>query len=758
MPEGVAEALRWYLALVAIGAGGLLPSLLLFERLRSGGVLSARPLALLAVAYLAWTAAAVGVAPYGTPLVVAAVAALWGWSAALAWRHPALLTALRRRARILIVGEVLFIALFALILLVRAQAPAAQHTEKPMDLMLLTAVHEASAMPPADPWLSGRRVSYYHLGHTGVDATARLAGVEVGSAFTLGVAMAGALAGVAVFALAGDVLALSATRRRATPWVAGGVAVAGLLALSTLEGPLELLAASGIGGEGVYARLGVEGLPPPPGATNGVPNGFWWWWRATRILPGTITEFPAFSLILGDLHAHLMALPLAAVALAVALLTFAGGMPLTWRSWLWQPGALALVALLYAGLAMTNSWDAALYGAVWLAAALTSFLAVGWRPADAVLGVGRYIALPVALALLLAWPFLSTIEAASPGPGLVRTGSDPVRFALVWLPLLLPATAAAILLRPAVSRRAAGAGVALTGLPLLALVGAALVAGEVDALTERGAGWIVPAALVLALGVAAAASLAARRRGDYGQAAWLALLAAAAAIVLATELVRVNDELGQRINTVFKFWYGVWLLLAVAGAAAVADAYDRLGGAVLRRGVATVAAAGLAVVFVASLLYAPAAAISRAREGQARGLDSLAYVRRADPSAAVALDWVRTNLGGDDVLLEAVVNSYAPVPRLSAASAVPTIVTWPGHELQWRAGHDPIGRRIGDVAALFEAGASDAGLAIARRYGVTHVYLGSEEQRQFGGDVTERFDGWRTVFETPGASIVEVPR
>ena len=758
MPEGVAAALRWYLALAAVGAGGLLPSLLLFERLRSGGVLYARPLALLAVAYLAWTGAAVGAAPYGTPLVVAAAAVLWVWSAALAWRRPALLTALRRRARVLIAGEALFIALFALMLLARVQAPAAQHTEKPMDLMLLTAVHEASELPPADPWFSGRRVSYYHLGHTGVDATARLAGVQVGSAFTLGVATAGALAGAAVFALAGDVLALSGTRRRATPWVAGGVAVASLLALSTLEGPLELLAASGIGGEGVYARLGVEGLPAPPGATNGVPDGFWWWWRATRILPGTITEFPAFSLILGDLHAHLMALPLATVALAVALLSFAGGMPLTWRSWLRRPGALALVALLYAGLAMTNSWDAALYGAVWLAAGLASFLAVGWRPFDAAFAVGRYIAVPAALALLLAWPFLSTIEAAAPGVGLERAGSDPARFALVWLPVLLPAAAAALLLRTAASRRAAGAGGALSALPVLAWVAAALAAGNGDALAERGAGWIVLAALVLALGAAAAASLAARRRGDHGQAAWLALLAAAAAIVLATELVRVNDELGQRFNTVFKFWYGVWLLLAVAGGAAIADAYDRLGGAVLRRGVATVAATGLTAVFAVALLYAPAAAVSRAREGQARGLDALAYLRRADPPAAVALDWVRTNLDGDDVLLEAVVSSYAPAPRLSAASAVPTLVTWPGHERQWRAERDAIGRRIGDAAALFEAGASDAGLAIARRYGVTHVYLGREERRQFGGDLTDRFASWRTVFETPGASIVKVPR
>ncbi len=48
------------------------------------------------------------------------------------------------------------------------------------------------------------------------------------------------------------------------------------------------------------------------------PTDNWWWWRATRVidtlsggqsLDYTITEFPIFSFILGDLHPHVMNLP-----------------------------------------------------------------------------------------------------------------------------------------------------------------------------------------------------------------------------------------------------------------------------------------------------------------------------------------------------------------------------------------------------------------------------------------------------------------
>ncbi|GBL17813.1 hypothetical protein EMGBS1_06330, partial [Chloroflexota bacterium] len=50
-----------------------------------------------------------------------------------------------------------------------------------------------------------------------------------------------------------------------------------------------------------------------------------WYWNATRVIPhpesevGPITEFPLFTFLYADLHAHMMALPLTLLALAWAL-------------------------------------------------------------------------------------------------------------------------------------------------------------------------------------------------------------------------------------------------------------------------------------------------------------------------------------------------------------------------------------------------------------------------------------------------------
>ena len=760
------DLVGWYLALFAAGIAGLLPAQLLFGRLWSGGLFYARPLALAVVAYLAWTVSAVGGVAYGTPLVTGALLAVVVWSGSIAWRRPELVSRLLERWRALFAGEVLFVALFALFVLVRAQAPDAIFTEKPMDQMLLTSVHAAERMPPEDAWFAGRTVSYYHLGHVAVDAVARIGGVGTGVAFTLGAATAGALAGVAALGLAGDLamLARPFRQRRETPWLAGGVAVVALLWVSTLEGPLDVLAANGLGGQGLYSPLGVNGLPPAPSATGGVPDGFWWWWRATRILPDTITEFPAFSLILGDLHAHLLALPLGIVAAAVALTAFDGSTQLTWRSWLRRPDALVLTAVLFAAIAMTNTWDAAIFGALWLAAGVGAFLAVGWSVLPAVIGMVRHLLPPGVLALLLAWPFFSGLEAPPVGLGLVTgAGSDPARFLVVWLPLMAPVLAAAVLVRPRVSRGALRWCVALAAVPV-ALWMIAAVALEPDAFAVRGGGWLTLALLVASAALALAASATAYRGGDRARAGWLGLTGAAAIVVLTTELVYLNDDFGNRMNTVFKFWFSGWMLLAVAGGAAVADAADTIaearrseGG--VPRGFAWRAplATLLGAVFLLTLIYAPAAAVSRGDEGQQRGLSSVAHLERSQPGLAAAIGWVRANLGANDVLVEAAGESYEQTNHFARLSGVATVLAWPGHQRQWRADAEAVSQRVLDVTTLYAAGAGPVALEIAQRYGVTHVVIGQEEERRYGPELAERFAAWPTVFEELGVRIVAVP-
>lgn len=753
----MSEALAWYLALTVVGAGAVLPASLLFGGLRSGGVLYAKPLGVLLAAEVAWLVSAETPVPYGTPLVLGSAALLWVWTGVLVWRRPDLVTALRGRTAILLAGEVLFLALFAVAILARMQTPNATDTEKPMDLMLLNVIRRATSMPPEDGWFSGFTVSYYHLGHVMVDVVGRLAGQPPRIEMILGVAGTVAMAGVAAFGLAGDLVALSAVRQRASAWLAGSVACVSLLFLATGEGFAELLSAHGFGPPGLWASLGVDGLPGTQFTVDGVPTQMWWWWRATRVLPGTITEFPAFSVILGDPHAHLLALPLGVVALAVALPAFSGREPLHLGAWRRNPGGLLIAGAVFAGLAMTNSWDAVIYGVVWGAGVLAVLAATGWPMVGGAVVAARYFALPIGLAALLTAPFLASLQSVPVGFQMFTgPASDPVRFALVWLPLLVPLAAGVLLLRPRLRRDDVVSAGATAAAAVLAWGGALLIAGQGEALQVRGAGWGTLALLAVAFALTASAGAEAMRKRDTAMAAVLGLAALCAGIVLATELFFLRDALGDRMNTVFKFWYAVWLVLAIAGGAAVGLAYDRMASLRPRALVLPVLALG-AILYGGSLLYAPAATIARAREGQTASLDSLAYLERTDPGAAAAVEWVQANLGPGDVLLEATARDYSAGNVVSASSGVPTVLGWRGHQVTWRGNIPALSTKFYGIAFIYSEGATAESLARAKELGVTYVYIGREEISQYGPAVGAKFAAWPTVFQSEESRILQVP-
>ena len=105
----------------------------------------------------------------------------------------------------------------------------------------------------------------------------------------------------------------------------GGVLL--LLCVSNLNGMWELLSHLGIGTTGFYEWLGIKGVDLTDGGSGWRPEGWWWWWSSSRVINTftadgtgvdfTIQEFPFFSLMLGDLHPHLMSIPFVLLSLTL---------------------------------------------------------------------------------------------------------------------------------------------------------------------------------------------------------------------------------------------------------------------------------------------------------------------------------------------------------------------------------------------------------------------------------------------------------
>ncbi|MBI2321596.1 MAG: glycosyltransferase family 39 protein, partial [Chloroflexi bacterium] len=367
-----APLLVWLALVVLLGLLALPLATLTFARLPDLGYGVCRPLGLLAFAWLYWLGVSIGLLPGTRAGTLAALAVLATLGLAAAWCQRRALAALwRERRAALAVSEAAFWLAFAVFLAQRLANPDLWHPvhggEKPMDLAYLTAVVKSSVFPPYDPWFAGGYLNYYYFGQVILGALLKLSGIVPAVAYNLAVPT---IAGYAASAAASLGLALAwreftsppvplsargegerggevstavpeaprtaqatAGQPQRSAYLAGGAAAFLLLGIGNLGGAAQLWQTLWeVGGQPVRSAL--------PGLA-GLLNGLWglllvltgtrpfpplpldWYWASTRIIKDTINEFPFFTFLYGDLHAHVIALPLflsvAALALNAAL-------------------------------------------------------------------------------------------------------------------------------------------------------------------------------------------------------------------------------------------------------------------------------------------------------------------------------------------------------------------------------------------------------------------------------------------------------
>lgn len=763
----------WWLALWLCGllAWPLLAAMRL--RARACGYSLARIVGLLLLTLVFWGLNLLGVQANDSRSLGAVAFGLAVLSALLWLKEwPALHAALRRDWRHILVTELLFACAFGLYALYKAHDPAINHTEEPMDFAFLNAMLRSPKLPPRDPWLAGHAVSYYYLGYLLVSVVARLTATAPGVAYNLGLAQTLALGALGGLAVLDGLRAPSDDSGRRWGWgsALGGLAV---LLLGNLEGLLEGARALGLRAERLYQWLGVPNLARAPSTGGLLPSGDWWWWRASRPFLDSnllgknatvIAEFPAFSLILGDLHPHLMALPLVLLGVLLALELYAqaraGGALLLGRG-----GRLLVILapLLIGALGFSNSWDLPTFLLLALAALWLGLWHSGVRDRRVLLGAALASGWLLLGSILLYLPFYWTLSSQARGLGLAYYAKTPLRsYLLVFGVWLLPVCAEAVSIWREARvrlRRWVWLWLAMLALPWL---GTLLLGGWGRTLLGLGTAlargpWLL--LLLSALIAVYGLDLARRVASGGGQRALARLLILLAlCLTYATEFVYLRDVFETRMNTVFKVYYQAWVLFGLGAcgllarrrtlpSAADAPAGEPLRSAAGRWGLVW---RGVALALMALTLYYPAAAAwTRARANwQAPTLDGTAYLAEMDPDAYDALRWLEQNARPDDVLVEAPGDEYdASTSRLSAFTGVPTILGWPGHEAQWRGDEREIQARLPALERIYTSDDAAEVLTLLRRYDATLLYVGAREWQLYGLDAARL--AWYETFLTP---------
>ncbi|RME52216.1 MAG: hypothetical protein D6790_18855, partial [Caldilineae bacterium] len=312
MAEIFLPALRWYVAVQLVSLAALPLAFRLFSGLPGRGYAFAKSLGILLVGFVLWFGYSYSLLRNETGgawlalLIVAGLSLGLGWPTLRRLRaHPG-----ERPARAYVLSlEVLYLLAFAAWVWVRANDPAINHTEQPMDLMFMNGIWASPTYPPHDPWLAGYAISYYYFGYWMMMTVARLAGQLPEVAYNVGQASWFGLLLTGAFGLGYNLIALVRSPRPTVRLsLLGGFLTATAVGLTgNLQVILEWLYAQGVPLESVARLVQVRNFPEAARVTKlwYIDDG-WWWWRTSRVLRDTdllgnhvevIDEFPIFSYV-----------------------------------------------------------------------------------------------------------------------------------------------------------------------------------------------------------------------------------------------------------------------------------------------------------------------------------------------------------------------------------------------------------------------------------------------------------------------------
>ena len=310
------ETYAWWAAAMLVGAIAFPLAFVFFHRLPDRGYVFSKPLGLVLLGYILWIGATLGLFPNDRGSVILILIGLAIAALIVAGRRRSELAAfVREKWRYILLVEGLFTLTLVVAASLRSFISGIEHAEKPMDFAFLNGILRADQFPAEDPWLAGHDVPLYHFGHIMVASLTRLTGLPSSITFNLALALIGGMAAIAVFGLVYNLIITRASPRSAVLF--GLVGVGLLLVLANMEGLFELIRRYGIGSTGFYGVIDIDGLDgpikcsqTPNSCSEWYPNEWWFWWRATRIsTQWDWREFPFFTFMLGDLHAHLLSIP-----------------------------------------------------------------------------------------------------------------------------------------------------------------------------------------------------------------------------------------------------------------------------------------------------------------------------------------------------------------------------------------------------------------------------------------------------------------
>lgn len=571
--------------------------------------------------------------------------------------------------RIIFFEELLFVAALFLWAFVRGQEPSIRGLEKFMDFGFIKSILRAEYFPPLDMWYAKLPINYYYFGHLTGAVQIKLSGVPAEVGYNLILATIFAQSIVTTFSLTTQIVYSYGKKLK-------NAAIFGLIGTWILN----------FGGNLHTIYLFTTGYP----ADKPIP--FWeilstysptkyWYPNATRFIPFTIHEFPSYSYVVADLHGHVFDILFVLLTLAILFIFFTHKNDNNHKLVTNHYPLVTLLGFMSAIHYMTNAFDGPIY------ILLSSVFCL------LIFGFSRLLVFHIGLLI-----------------------SSFIVFSLPF----------SIHFKPFVT--AIGMNCAPSFLTDIGKIGPFIFEKGNCQPDELWMLFVLWGFFFISFLIFIWGKASEKYKDNVTDDFIFILFAFGIFLILIPEFFYIKDIYPAhfRANTMFKMGYQAFMMMSIASSYAFYVVSRHVSPSKLVKKIIWT----VPFVFVAVYMFYAAPSYYGALDKTPQ-LNGFSWMSAQNSDTQEIISYFEKHITGQPVILEAQGDSYTDFNHVSAYTGLPTVAGWWVHEWLWRGSADAVGKRIPDVASLYESKDIQQTKELIQKYDISFIIVSSLERQKY---------------------------
>lgn len=766
--------LSWFILLEILTLLFLPISLIIFRGLPDKGFGINKLLSLFVIAYITWIFVYLNILTFTMSSIVLIVVILGAISIRVFYKNKNyIVTTIKNNIKIFVIEDLIFLSAFALFVLIRWFNPDLWHPylggEKPMDFAYLNAIIKSTTMPPYDPWFAGGYINYYYFGQFFIAVYIVLSGIVTEIAYNLAIPTLYAFTAILSFSIGYNIYSLYREKIH-------------LNRSSLFAGFITLFLITLSGNFGILFQI----IDNPSYLMN--PTRFDWWGPSRMMEPQfSITEFPFWTFLFADLHAHLIALPFTILTILLGLNVCTHLLKqekIYTRQFI---ASFLCFALILGSLSVINTWDYPIYLVISL-----FFIFIGLFTSLSLLQqtITKLILISITLTsisylLYLPYHLDSTIYTSGFHLSNEQTNiSDFLSiygfFLFIFLSYFLLKTLNFYVSLSIPKNLIIPISIILIS-TIIVILSFTLYFGYFTV------GIILILLIMLKLMIP---DLYMNSLGNRYYLFPLFFILLSLGICIFVDIFTIDNDI-NRMNTVFKFYNQAWILFSIGSAFLLTILLESIKSKlILNNRIIRYFWIFLFGCFVINAsLFAVFGTTSRVNNRfttefkSLNGMEFMKYATYTDTKAPLwesemdGLDlnndlegimWIRANIPGSPVIAEATTepHRYMWGNRISIYTGNPTVIGWGWHQTQQRTSRESIeeiNTRIQDVKVFFSTENKKLAQDIAEKYNIEYIYVGELEKIYYPKEGLDKFDfmiqqGFKKIYYKNGFSVYKIKK